>query len=364
LPETLASIVLPEALGPRRDHIVPERLRAPGYDAGYDFRTVVYDAVLMPDRGAVWLFCPKLANFAALLRAGLAIDGTPVRVARVRRFERYDIAEVSWGGGPGLLSLSIGDWRAEVPLSGVDRETFAGRNVLLTLSKNNELRWIRDWVRFHVHEHGVDAVLFYDNGSSGYGAPEIAATLGEVDGLREVRVLSAVFPYGPQGVRRMKFRANFLQAALLNLARFRFLAPARTVLQCDVDELVVRRTATTVFDATVASRAGFLRIPGEWRFPAPTGAMPLHVDHYMRPAEARTCPPKYCIVPQGPMRRTSWATHGLHGVLFGSRFIDPRFGFLHCYGISDFWKKRPESAAARAAEVDADSRELLARVLG
>ena len=365
MPEaTLASVVLPDARALRRDHIVPERLRPPGHDAGYDFRTLFYDAVLMPERGAVWLFCPKLANFAGLLRNGLTIDGQPVRPSRVRRFERYDIAELPWTGGPGTLALAAGGWRTAVALSATDRATFAGRNVLLTLSKNNDLRWIRDWVLFHVREHRADAVLFFDNGSADYGAADVEAALAGIDGLGPGIVASAVFPYGPPGARRMKFRANFLQAALLNLARHRFLAAARAVLQCDVDELVLRRTDAGVFDATVASRAGFLRIPGEWRYPDPAlDAMPRHRDHFRRTRETRTCPPKYCIVPDGPMRGKSWATHGLHGVIFGQRYVSDEFRFLHCYGISDFWKGRPTSQAAQATEVDPEADQALARAL-
>jgi hypothetical protein len=363
LPEAaLASVVLPEALGIARDHVVPARLRREGYDARYDFRTLVYDAVQLPDR--VWLFCPKLANLAALLR-GATIDGQPARVRRIRRFERYDVAEIPWADTAGTLAVAAGGWRAEVALNPADRATFAGRNVLLTLSKNNELRWIRDWVLFHVREHGADAVLFFDNGSRAYGLPEIEAALGDIPGLGPVVVVSAPFPYGPQGARRMKFRANFLQAALLNLARHRFLAPARAVLQCDVDELVLRRGDAGVFDATVASRAGFLRIPGDWRYPDPrSAAMPLHRDHFRRSPASKPCPPKYCIVPEGPMRDKSWATHGLHGVLFGRRFVTDRFRFLHCYGISDFWKGRPTSQAARATEVDPEAQAALARVFG
>ena len=49
---------------------------------------------------------------------------------------------------------------------------------------------------------------------------------------------------------------------------------------------------------------------------------------------------------------------------FGGRFVSDRFAFLHCYGISDFWKGRPATAAAAAAELDDASRALLARVLG
>jgi hypothetical protein len=64
------------------------------------------------------------------------------------------------------------------------------------------------------------------------------------------------------------------------------------------------------------------------------------------------------------MRDKSWATHGLHGVLFGRRFVTDRFRFLHCYGISDFWKGRPTSQAARATEVDPEAQAALARVFG
>ena len=52
---------------------------------------------------------------------------------------------------------------------------FAGRNCLMTLSRDNALDWIRDWAAFHVREHGADAVLFFDNGSTDYRPEEILA---------------------------------------------------------------------------------------------------------------------------------------------------------------------------------------------
>ncbi|MFX8481515.1 hypothetical protein ABTL74_19375, partial [Acinetobacter baumannii] len=47
---------------------------------------------------------------------------------------------------------------------------FAGRRVLLTLSRNNAPRWIADWIRFYATLHGADAVLLYDNASDRYRA--------------------------------------------------------------------------------------------------------------------------------------------------------------------------------------------------
>ncbi len=357
--ETLAGLVLPDEAGVRRAHIIPASQRPEGYDASYDFHTLFYDAVAMP--GAVWLFCPKLQNFRAL-PGGITIDGKPVRLGRIRRFERHDIVELPCTGAPERLEIAVGAWRGGVAISRCDRATFAGRNVLVTLSRNNDLAWIRDWVLFHQREHGADAVLFFDNGSTAYGVAEIEAMLADL-GVVAV-VVSAPFPFGPNGGARRKFAANFLQAGILNLARHRFLGPARAVLQCDVDELVLRRGGESVFDAAVGSRAGFLRFGGEWRFPVATGAMPLHRDHYLRGPEGRSSPQKYCIVPDGPMRRRAWATHGLQGVWFGGRFVSDRFGFLHCYGISDFWKGRPKGEAERAREMDPEAREVLVRAFG
>jgi hypothetical protein len=358
----LAPIILPDEPRFTRERIVPARLRTAEFDARYDFRTLAYDTVAAAE-GGVRLYCPKLLNFEALLNRGtFRLDGTPARLGRIRRYERYDVVEIP-GPPARRLDLSVHGWDAEVTASPLDRATFAGLNCLLTVSRNNELHWIRDWVRFHMHEHGVEAVLLFDNGSIAYPLDAIREELAQVQGLKAFRVVSADFPYGPQASRRMKFRANFLQAALLNLARYRFLADARGVLVCDVDELVIRRDGVgSVFDAALATRSGLLRIPGAWRYPDTTpGEMPLHRGHVRQTQAPRSSPPKYCIVPSGRMREKSWATHGLHGVPFGWRFIDNRFRFLHCYGISDFWKGRPKSQVALATEIDAEAERALAR---
>jgi hypothetical protein len=360
--ETLASIILPDVLGLRRDRVVPERYLTPAFDAGYDFTTLIYDAVSIEGRG-VWLFCPKLRNFEQpLWAARIEIDGAPCKLKRIRRFERYDIAEIPCATPARRLRLSFAGWEAELPVSPDETARFAGLNCLLTLSRNNDLRWVRDWTRYHVAEHGAEALLFYDNASSEYGTREILEAVSGIPGLRMVRVLRVPFLYGPQASRRLKFRANFLQAALLNLARWRFLAKARAVLSCDIDEIVVRRTPSTIFNAAQASRSGFVRVRGEWRFPnTAQGQMPVHRDHFLTGNAVAHCPPKYCIVPDGRMRRKSWATHGLHGSLFSRRFISPEFVFLHCFGISDFWKGRPSRKAEEARRVDDATRTLLAQ---
>lgn len=359
--EALASIILPEALGLRRDRVVPERFRTEAFDPGYDFTTLVYDAACIEGRG-VWLFCPKLCNLERpLRRAVIEIDGAPARIRRIRRFERHDIVEIPCPTPARRMRLVLEGWESETEISPDESARFAGRNCLLTLSRNNELRWIRDWVVHHVRGHGADALLFYDNGSEAYGAAEIRAALAGIDGLAEIRILRVPFLYGPQASRRMKFTANFLQAALLNLARWRFLDRASAVLSCDVDEMVFGTGGRTIFEATRAARSGFVRFRGRWRYPdSAPGETPLHRDHYLRGPAESLCPPKYCIVPGGPMRGRAWATHSLRGTPFGRRFVTREFFFLHCFGISDFWKGRPLQRAREASDIDEEARRLLA----
>lgn len=365
-PDTLSGLVLPESLGLRRDHVVADRYRPEGYDDRYDFRTLAYDAVYFPLEEKVRLFCPKLANFQALFgKARLGLDGAPVRSVRLRREERSDIVEIRAVSGATCLTITVGEWQGTLAVARADPAPFRGTNCLMTLSRNNDLVWIRDWAEFHVREHGANAVLFFDNGSTLYGAEEIDAVLRSVAGLRCVKVVRADFPFGPAGIKPHKFDANFLQRAMLNLARLRYLAEARSVLVCDVDELIWRGGETSIFDATVASRGGYLRIPGAWRFPGANGTgWVRHADHTLVDPVRSPCPPKYCIAPRGRLRGHVWATHRVAGLVWQSRHLAKDFGFLHCQGISDFWKGRPMGTASQSLCSDPLAECVLARSLG
>jgi hypothetical protein len=171
-------------------------------------------------------------------------------------------------------------------------------------------------------------------------------------------------PYGPvaRGTKRPT-KAKFLQAGLTNLARDRFLGAARAVLVNDVDELVVRHGTATIFDATAASRGGFLKFRGAWRMAAPAGGgIPRHRDHWLVPQDGKLeCPTKYCAVPGGRLRRYSWGTHNLDRLWFSARHETTDFGYLHCRDISSRWKGA-RGASDRGLE-DMATRALLGRLL-
>jgi hypothetical protein len=363
----LSPIVLPESLGLRRASPIAPEDRSPDHDARFDALTLVYDAVHLADSGRVRLYCPPPLDLLPVFReAEFRLDGRPVRLRRLRRCRRYATAELDAPDRPARLSVTWRGWTGETPVaSDADCAPFAGRNVLLTLSRDNPLDWIADWARFHAAEHGANAVLFLDNGSTAYPPQALADTLASVPGIEVVRVAVTDRPYGPLPLRGSKSRAMFLQTALLNLARARWLWRARAVLQCDVDELVVSRDGASVFDATAASRAGWIKFRGLWR--APMGdpeAMPRHADHYGVLDDAKPCPAKYCIVPAGRMRRHSWNVHNLDLVPFSGRFETDAFHYLHCRGITTRWKGEKSRNPLTARPADEAAQALLARVFG
>lgn len=72
-----------------------------------------------------------------------------------------------------------------------DRESFRGLRCAVLKSRNNDLAWVMDWAKYHVIVHGLEGLIFFDNGSDRYAVEDVSRTLLEVDILQTVRVLSA-----------------------------------------------------------------------------------------------------------------------------------------------------------------------------
>ena len=342
---TLASLSLAGS-GLRRDLPVPQAAQTEEFVAAYDFDTLWYDAIRTP-RG-VTLVTPRLFNLTEVLRGtDLTVAGAAARIKRVRRFRRHQIVDLNTAG-PGPLTLRHGDFTAVADISLDQSGLFAGMNTVLTVSKNNRLDWIRDFTRFHIDEHGLEAFLFFDNGSKLYPPQAILDTLSGLP-LKRVVVVPVAQGYGPTRVGRGSGGMNFLQVALQAIARLRFLGRARAVMLSDIDELVWR-TGPTLFDAAVASPLGLALWPGHWVVPRPDTTEPAHHgDHSHMAPELGGCPTKYAIVPQGRLRGMQWDVHRPEGLPFRRWLARRDLGYWHCKGITDNWKATSERGAALSA---------------
>ncbi len=336
--------------GLRRDAIVPPAFQPEGFGAAYDWTTLSYDAVRSGNR--ILLVCPKLLNFAGLIRdGGLQLDDHPARIRRLRRYRRHDIVEIAAEAGATRLSIVHDGWSATSGISPDMSAIFAGLNASLHISRNNRLDWIADWARFHQAEHGLEAMLVMDNASDAY-PPEAILDALAATGLRRAVVLKVPQPYGPVRSKSGGGGAKFLQPAMLNLARLRFLSRARAVLNVDIDELVWSR-ASSVFDAALHSPLGMVVFDGEWRSPAAGREPPLgHADHIYAEAESDPCPTKYCIRPDGWRRYIGWDVHRPDVLLPFGWLKRSDFGYWHCRTITTNWKNYNRLGYRPLAEPD------------
>ncbi|ETX29172.1 hypothetical protein [Roseivivax isoporae] len=325
--------------GPRRKSRVAPRYRKDGYDAAFDDRTLWLDAVW--HQGVVTLVCPRLNNLAGVFRSGaLALDGVPAR-PRVRHFYRHSLVQMRAPELPARVTLEVAGTRHDSAVSVTDPARFRGRNVIVTMSRDNDLVWIEDFARFHAETQGADAIILVDNASRGYGRAEIEQALART-GL-DALVLRTDLPFGPRGRAPHANTELFLQTCVLNALRLRHLSEARAVLCCDIDELILSRRAPTVFDATWQSIFGFTRFEGEWRH-APTPAQGItvrHADHVLVRSGGRPSPAKWCIRPTGPLGELQWRPHVLEGFAFNWLFLSRAFTYHHCRQITTGWKRDP-----------------------
>ncbi|MAI30248.1 MAG: hypothetical protein CMM07_01090 [Rhodopirellula sp.] len=322
----------------RRNFVTDPFAEGSNYVESYDRTTLWYDAFWRA--GRVYLVCPKLFNLLPLIRrACIKLDGCVTPISKLRQYRRYDTIEVCSVSQPREISVEGEGFEVGSAVSDEQTHLFKGLNAHTTLTLNNDIRWIRDFGSYMVKAQGLEAMLLFDNGSTNHCLEEVGTAL-MTTGLKRVVLVSAPFKYGLR-TQQNSNRAKFLQTAMLNLARLRFFASARAVINADIDELIWSRGAN-VFDLTRQSYLGFSIFSGEWRFPGSQQTRNRsHSAHDHKSKETEICPCKYCIVPQGRLKHLSWDVHRLSGLPFKNMLKNSNIGFYHCHNTSTQWKGSP-----------------------
>lgn len=257
------------------------------------------------------------------------------------------------------LRLDAAGKAADIAVRESHANLLAGRRVLLTLCKDYPLRWIIDWATFHVRLHGADAVLFYDNGSTSYTLDELAASLGEIGGLREVVVVDWPFPYGVGGPPGVQALDNFCQTGALDHARRCFCADSRSVLSLDVDELLPTADRS-IFGRVERSSHAVMPFFGIWT-EAPGVGKPEDLDRirhrdcslawrsqlmdFSQGKVDGLCRTKWVAVPARCGHDVEWGIHDVypatpqaHGTQRQWRSVDRSVAYRHFRQINTGWK--------------------------
>lgn len=349
--------VLLSALGaPARIATRKVEARGPEFNEQFDDDTLAYDCFWMPD-GRIALLGPSLFNLFAPVKAMTVVAQPSGALCRVeaRELDRYARILIDAPPDTTHIALGLGTRSLAVPVSESGVDVFASRRVIFTLNKDNQLSWIRDWVRFAADHHGADAVLIYDNGSTSYSADELLEAAGSLNGIKAARVVEWPFKYGPQGIGRKYWDSNFCQHGAWEHARWRFLARARSAQNADIDELVVSKRGQSVFEAAEKDPFGIVSYAGRWVIGTSQTKIPLDnpdrtlsdYDTVLRPGRAlkfgvfpydpMRCPPKWTVVPGKCPPQAQWGVHAIFGWL-PSRRVSRDLSFRHFREISNNWK--------------------------
>jgi hypothetical protein len=355
-------VLLPDFTDTRREPTRPPEFRGENFDRQFDATTLFYDAVSL-GKGEAVLLAPPFFNLAdSLATTHFFADGRPCR-AEIRNYDRH--AQIWLKGVRGDEVRAMGPLgNIAVPLSPDQSDLFRGRRVIFTMSKDNPIEWILDWVRFNRDVHGVDAVLFYDNGSTAYDSATLSAALRTVDGIACSVVVEWPYRYGPQGFNSWDhWDSDFCQLGAWEHARWRFLRDARSAMNSDVDELVLSQNGQSVFEAAEQSRTGLVRYRGRWIIGVDrpgdqlSDARPRHRDFsILMPPLFKTswrgrrdmnrCLPKWTIVPAKCPPHVQWHVHSIASWLPSYLPSSRNFSFSHFREIGSNWKYQRTSRVA------------------
>ncbi|MEJ0062496.1 MAG: glycosyltransferase family 92 protein [Alphaproteobacteria bacterium] len=345
----LSICTIPDDVPVARDAPRPLSLRNENYEGQYDWKTLFYD-VYASGKYVVFQGPPLFNLKERLTRYPYFASKLGALNFQNRIYDRKLANDIWIKSDDKKISLrgDLGSFDIDVQPDG--NGLFAGKRVLLTLSKNNEIHWIIDWITYYVNSQGTDAVLFYDNNSDKYSPGELQDALSSAFPGLLILVISWPFKYGPQGGvsggvggKIAPWDSVFCQIGVLQHARFRFLQKARSVLNCDIDELIVSKSPQSVYERAEASIFGVTHFGGVWISNASaaeiTGGVRRHAHYYyFEKEDTSKCANKWCAVPRKcSAALNTWTVHSIANQ--PSKFLPAKeYVYRHFKPISDNWK--------------------------
>lgn len=319
-------------------------LRHRDFASRYDDRSVFFDVFRTEDPRRLVALGPPLLNLARDLdiRIRAQPSGRPCTFVH-RRLINVDRLEITVPEGTErlIVTSTLGETvltpaRSLVP-------DFAGQRAVFTMSRDNDLQWIRDWAQFYVRAHGATAAVVYDNGSTRYRPEDVSRALAGVHGLQRHAVVSFPFPYGPCDHRRAATlwltETDYCQRVALEHGMQRLFARAASVVNADIDELIYATSGRSVFEAAETSDAGYIEARGVWIEAVHDGRVPdvRHAAFSMRIDQQpwRSCEPKWAVVPAKLPAEARFSVHSIFGSAPSVDSAD--FCFGHFRGINTNW---------------------------
>jgi hypothetical protein len=319
----------------------------PEYREQFDDRTLFYDVFAHGDD--VWLCGPPVSNLREPLEKGeWRVDGQEVSGAvELGDWGRTQRSRITGAGRGSRLDLAFAGYEFTTEIAPNESDLFAGQRAIITKSKDNDLVWIQDYLRYYHLVHGVTGVVLHDNNSTRYTARDVADAISEVEGITTAVVVDWRFPFGPDGGPRTIWDSDYGQYGMLEHGRFRYLAKAAGVISTDIDELILCDDGRSVFAHAAESETGVAMFSGYWmakatRTPMDLGRQRRFSDYHHRAKGTTTV--KWAALPALlDERTTQWRVHSVAG---SGAVMTDRVHHRHFQGVNNGWRyARTETVA-------------------
>jgi hypothetical protein len=366
VPALSSAAFLAEGGALKREPRAAKRQRPQAFYEKFEAYALAYDCFWHADGERILIVGPPPLNLKRNWQAARFLAMPSGTDLKAESFASESVMVTALAGAPAdttAIKLALDGERFELNVQPNLSQALAGSRLLFTMSKDNDLDWIRSWADYHARRHGADAVLFFDNGSTRYGTGDVEETLLSVPGLHHVAVASWPFKYGSPdpAVLNNPFYTLFLQIASMSVALRRYGAKAHAILNCDIDELVHTPQGTTIFDLAAQSPKGLVVMEGRFVEALTAVENPVHADFPMRLKDKkarRSSPRKWALDPNRDWVRELDVhpyMHWIHGRPAFAKTQRPDIFYWHFRGISTNWKdRRTETGHLEEAMLEVD----------
>lgn len=313
---------------------------------------VLLDAIAQPDGNNrnMQLF------FAANTPQDRFLAGKGLEITDIRSIGEAPMLNCVADGKSGPVTINIGDTTLKIKAGAPETDLFAGLNAGFAIRNGESLETTLEWLNYHVTHHGMEAALILDrakpNGDKPY-ANQLKNKAAKIKGLKRLVLLRSKAPLGKPdlpaeahpfnvpgapGKDRMEIPAGDAwnsplgELQLFELARARFLARARAVMNIELYDLLVISKGENVFDRAVTASNGCIQLDGHQIYPwrVRNDDVAQFGDHICRQFDAKGTRRRWCLAPDTAKENVVWRLIRVVGATPEASEIAP---YLRCMAL-------------------------------
>lgn len=337
----------------KRATVRPADLQVFDFEQNYDYDTLWNDAVQINDNTILLIGPPLYDGGRTVVKDLHFSDGVVNSETSIQEMDRACVTTLRTTGRLDELRFSRMFGKSGVIEVNQPNMDFAGKKVIVTISRDHPISWLKQWIDYHKVVHDLDGLLLYNNRSKIYTSRELEMAISRPDMM--IKVVDYDVPFGCMGGgdwewngrsgNHLPWDSDFSQYVMLEHAKWRYLHCADLAINADTDELlyIKHNTLDGMADYCKTSSNSVWLYKGTWIEPVDslTGTIASEVsfdarrfDHYWQTnnSNQRGIGIKWMLNPQRNMQY-QWHLHKT----FGPHMMTNEIGFGHYLAMNTSW---------------------------